>query len=89
DVPDGYKLVLISTVDGRVINGVVAEEDGTRVVLKTVEQPTVVIAKEDIETRRVSPKSMMPDGQLEQMKPQEVIDLIKYLRTTEQVEMAK
>ena len=86
DVPDGYKMVLILTVDGRVLNGVLAEEDGTRVVLKTVEQPEVTIAKEDIETRSVSTKSMMPDGQLEKMKPQEMIDLIKYLRTTEQVE---
>ena len=49
----------------------------------------MVIAKEDIDVRRLSDKSMMPDGQLEQMKKQEVIDLIKYLRTTEQVEMAK
>ena len=81
--------VTVLTVDGRVINGVLAEEDGTRVVLKTAEQPRVVVAKEDIELRRISPKSMMPDGQLEQMKKQEVIDLIKYLRTTEQVEMAK
>ena len=89
DVPDGYKMVLILTVDGRLISGVVAEEDGTRVILKTVEQPEVIIAKEDIETRSVSPKSMMPDGQLEQMKPHEMIDLIKYLRTTEQVEMAQ
>jgi hypothetical protein len=32
---------------------------------------------------------MMPEGQLDQMKPQEVRDLIKYLQTTEQVEMAK
>ena len=46
-------------------------------------------AKEDIEVRKVSPKSMMPDGQLDQMEKQAVIDLIKYLRTTEQVEMAK
>ena len=89
DVPEGYQMVMIQTVDGRLINGVIAEEDNQRVVLKTVEQPTVVIAKSDIEARRVSPKSMMPDGQLDQMKPQEVIDLIKYLRTTEQVEMAK
>ena len=37
------------TVDGRLINGVVEEEDGTRLVLKTAEQPRVVIAKEDIE----------------------------------------
>ncbi|MGI9474954.1 MAG: hypothetical protein ACR2NZ_25710, partial [Rubripirellula sp.] len=89
DVPDGYKMVLIQTYDGRLLNGVVAEEDSNRVVLKTVEQPQIVISKDDIEARKVSAKSMMPDGQLEQMKPQEVIDLIKYLRTTEQVELAK
>ena len=79
----------MATVGGRVINGVIAEVEGVRVVLKTVEQPRMIIAKEDIETRRVSPKSMMPDGQLQKMKRQEVIDLIKYLRTTEQVEIAK
>jgi putative heme-binding domain-containing protein len=89
DVPEGYKMVLIQTVDGRLINGVVAEEDARRVVLKTVEQPQVVIAKEDIEARKISSKSMMPDGQLEQMKPQEMLDLIKYLRTTAQVEIEK
>ena len=89
DVPDGYKMVLIQTVDGRLLNGVIAEEDASRVVLKTVEQPEVVIAKDDIEARKISTKSMMPDGQLDQMKPQEVIDLIKYLRTTEQVELQK
>lgn len=89
DVPDGYKMVTVLTTDGRLINGVVAEEDGTKLVLKTAEQPRVVIAKEDIEQRKTSDKSIMPDGQLDQMKPQEVIDLIKYLQTTEQVEVAK
>ena len=89
DVPEGYKMVLIQTVDGRLLNGVVAEEDARRVILKTVEQPQVVIAKEDIEARKISSKSMMPDGQLEQMKPQEMLDLIKYLRTTAQVEIEK
>ncbi|MGB2499665.1 MAG: c-type cytochrome [Mariniblastus sp.] len=89
DVPESYQMVLIQTIDGRLVNGVIAEEDGTRVVLKTVEQPRLVIAKADIETRKTSEKSMMPEGQLDQMKPQEVRDLIKYLQTTEQVEMVK
>lgn len=89
DVPDAYKTVSVLTVDGRVVNGVLAEEDSARIVLKTAEQPRVVIAKDDIEVRKVSPKSMMPDGQLDQMEKQEVLDLIKYLRTTEQVELAK
>lgn len=87
DVPASYKMVSIVTVEGRVLNGVIAEEDGTRIVLKTVEQPRVVILKEDIDVRKISDKSMMPEGQLDKMKQQEVADLIKYLRTTEQVEM--
>jgi len=89
DVPEGYKMVIIQTVDGRVLNGVIAEENAQNVVLKTVEQPRVVVLKKDIEVRRISPKSMMPDGQLDQMKPQDVINLIKYLQTIEQVEVAE
>ncbi|MDG2359931.1 MAG: c-type cytochrome [Planctomycetaceae bacterium] len=89
DVPASYKMVSIITVEGRVLNGVIAEEDAIRVVLKTVEQPRVVILKEDIDIRKISPRSMMPEGQLDKMKQQEVADLIKYLRTTEQVEMAQ
>ena len=89
DIPDAYKTVTVITVNGRVINGVLAEEDAARIVLKTAEQPRVVIAKEDIEFRKLSPKSMMPDGQLDKMKKQGVLDLIKYLRTTEQVELSK
>ena len=89
DVPEGYKMVVIQTDDGRVLNGVIAEENAQSVVLKTVEQPRVVVLKKDIEVRRISPKSMMPDGQLDQMKPQEVVNLIKYLQTIEQVEVKK
>ena len=80
-------MVIIQTVDGRVLDGVIAEENAQRVILKTVQQPTIVILKSDIENRKVSTKSMMPDAQLDQMKPQEVINLIKYLQTTEQVEL--
>ena len=87
DVPVGYRMVTIVTNAGRVLNGVIGEEDATRVVLKTVEQPRVVILKSDIDTRKVSDKSMMPEGQFGKMKPQELIDLIRYLRTTEQVEL--
>jgi putative heme-binding domain-containing protein len=89
DVPEGYRTVSVATEDGRLILGVVAEEDSTKLVLKTVEDPRLVISKDDIEARKVSDKSMMPEGQLDQMKSQEVIDLIRYLRTTEQVEVAK
>ena len=82
-------MVIIQTVDGRVLNGVIAEENAQRIILKTVQQPTVVILKSDIEARKISSKSMMPDGQLDKLKPQEVMNLIKYLQTSEQVELAQ
>nr|MCS5584521.1 hypothetical protein [Pseudomonadales bacterium] len=87
DVPLGYKMVIIQTVDGLVLNGVIAEENAQRIILKTVLQPSVVILKSDIDDRTVSPKSIMPDGQLDKLKPAEVMNLIKYLQTTEQVEL--
>jgi cytochrome c oxidase cbb3-type subunit I/II len=89
DVPEAYRTVSVLTFDGRVVNGVLAEEDASRIVLKTPEEPRLVIAKADIEQRRVSPLSMMPDGQLDQLEKQQVLDLIKYLRTTQQVELPK
>lgn len=89
DVPEGYKMVIIETVDGLVLNGVIDEENSQRVILKTAEKPKVVVLKSDIDYRQVSSKSIMPDGQLDQLKPSEVANLIKYLQTTEQVEIAQ
>jgi putative heme-binding domain-containing protein len=89
DVPAGYKMVIVETLDGRVLNGVIAEENAQRIVLKTVEQPMAIILKSDIERRQVSPKSMMPEGQFDKMKPRQVIDLVRYLQTIEQVEAPK
>ncbi len=89
DVPAGYRMVIIATDDGRVLNGVIGEEDEQRIILKTVDQPELLILKDEVVARKVSEKSMMPEGQLQQLPEQELIDLIKYLRTTEQVELAK
>ena len=89
DVPESYRMVVITTVQGRIVSGVIAEEDNQRLVLKTAEQPTVVIPKQDIDLRKVSPLSLMPEGQLLKMKKHEVINLIKYLQTDEQVEIPK
>jgi putative heme-binding domain-containing protein len=89
DVPEGYRTQLIQTIDGRVLTGVLAEEDNQRVILKTVDLPRVVIAKEDIETRKVSNQSMMPEGQLDQLSREDLFDLVKYMQTKSQVELEK
>ena len=87
DVPESYRMVIVQTVDGRVLNGVIAEENNQRIILKTVDQPELIVSKADIDARKVSELSMMPAGQLQKLKDQELFDLIKYMQTTEQVEL--
>ena len=88
DVPEGYRMVTITSRDGRVYAGNVTEEDNTKVVLTMVGQ-TSVISKADIKTRLVSKISLMPEGLLLTLNDKEFLDLIKYLRTEKQVELPK
>lgn len=84
DIPDAYKLITIETKNGQLLAGTLAEENSQRVVLNTVGQRSVV-AKSDIKTRAIAPVSMMPEGLLTTLKDQEVLDLVKFLQTQEQV----
>ena len=79
-----YRMTVIFTMDGRVISGVIQQETGSAVTLRTIND-TVVVAKEDIEERRLSDLSVMPEGQLDLLKPAEVRDLIAYLASPSQV----
>ena len=84
DVPEGYRMVIITSKDGQVSVGNVIEEDANKVVLNMVGQQSV-IAKSDVKTRVTSKISMMPEGLLLTLKDPEILDLIKYLRTEKQV----
>jgi putative heme-binding domain-containing protein len=84
DVPEGYRMVIITSKDGQVSVGNVIGEDANKVVLNMVGQQSV-IAKTDVKTRVTSKISMMPEGLLLALKDHEVLDLIKYLRTEKQV----
>ena len=50
---------------------------------------TTTVLKGDIAKREVSPLSMMPEGLLPTLQDGQVLDLVKYLKTTEQVELPK
>ncbi|MGI9239198.1 MAG: ThuA domain-containing protein, partial [Verrucomicrobiales bacterium] len=88
DIPDAYQLVTLHTKDGQVMGGTVAQEDDQRVVLNLVGQTNTVL-KSDIAKREVSPMSMMPEGLLPTLQDGQVLDLVKYLQTTEQVDLPK
>ena len=88
DIPDAYKMVTITTKNGQVLAGTVTEEDANKVVLSMIGQKST-IAKRDIEKRDVSEFSMMPEGQMQTLTDEQVLDLFKYLQTKQQVDPPK
>ena len=84
DVPEGYRMVTVTAKDGQVLIGSVVEEDTNKLVLNMVGQRTIV-AKADIQSRMASMISMMPEGLLNPLQDQQIIDLVAYMRTEEQV----
>ena len=83
DIQDDYRMVIITTTDGRTYIGNVSSENNRQVTLKVVGQDQVIINTSNIQSRETASKSMMPEGLLQTMTDQEVIDLIAYLQTQE------
>ena len=89
EIQDDYKLVVITTRDGRTHSGTVVKETPRQVTLRVVGQEAVVINKSTIQSRELTPVSMMPAGLLQTLSDAEVVDLVAYLRTTEPVKQPK
>jgi putative heme-binding domain-containing protein len=81
DVADAYKLVTITLKDGQVLGGNIANENAAQLTLRTVAGEQV-LGKSSIAKREVSPVSMMPEGLFDSLSPDELRDLVAYLRTT-------
>ena len=76
---DGYEQTLIRTKDGTVLAGGVRGETQDELTLIDSENRKTVIRKSDIDRRKVSEVSLMPDGLQTALTPEEFADLIAYL----------
>ncbi|MGN6386531.1 MAG: PVC-type heme-binding CxxCH protein, partial [Verrucomicrobiota bacterium] len=81
---DQYKATYFETKDDRLISGVIQGENESTV---TVQTPTglVQLPVNEIATRRKSELSLMPEGLLESLKDDEIVNLISYLQSPQQV----
>jgi putative heme-binding domain-containing protein len=84
EIQDAYKLVVITTRDGRSYSGNIIGENARQLTLRVVGQDAVVINKSSIQSKEITPVSMMPQGLLSTLTEKEVVDLITYIRTAGQ-----
>jgi putative membrane-bound dehydrogenase-like protein len=87
-VPAEFRVTNFTLTDGRVVGGTVLRETPDGVTVRTTNE-TVVIATRDIESRKPTSQSIMPDGLFDKLKPEEVRDLVAYLTSREQVPLPK
>ena len=84
-ISSGYEPVVIATADGKVVTGILKGEDATSLELEDVDAKRQKIAKNDIEARKPSDVSLMPNGLAEGLSKQDFADLIGYLETLKEV----
>jgi hypothetical protein len=79
-----YQMSLLQLLDGRVVSGLILKETDSALTLKTIND-TVVVALDEIEDRKLSDLSLMPNGLLDPLKKEEIRDLVAYLASPVQV----
>ena len=82
-VSDQYASTAILTKDGEVIAGRVIDETGDVIKIRTdpFARQLTDVKKEDIDERRKTPISEMPQGLINVLSKDEILDLIAYLRS--------
>lgn len=77
-----YQGTTVALADGRVLSGLVVDDSGATLTLFDSQKQKTVIAKEQIEERRDSETSVMPEGLLDALPEEKVRDLFRYLQAS-------
>ncbi len=79
-----FRMCVVKLKDGRTLNGFIATKTARTLGLRTMTE-TLTVERADVVAIEESPQSIMPEGLLEAVKPEEVRDLIAYLLHPTQV----
>ena len=73
-----FQMTTVETRSGDVISGLVLQETGSALTLRTTAEQRV-IPRSEVGRRELSDRSLMPEGLLESLAPREQLELLKYL----------
>jgi len=76
-----YQLNLFTMKDGRVMSGVIKDENPAAVKIAMMGGVEFTLPVADIGKREVSKLSTMPEGLFDALQPEMVVDLVKYLQS--------
>ena len=77
-VPADYKLSTITLKDGRVLSGFISAQNPQTLTLRTMTE-TQTLDRTTVAKTEASPQSLMPEGILDALKPEQIRDLFGFL----------
>ena len=77
----GYRMFRVELKDGDVLDGIRVSEDKDAIVLRRPNMDDTRIPQSNVRKAGFTKASMMPEGLLDPLKPEEVSDLFAYLKT--------
>jgi putative membrane-bound dehydrogenase-like protein len=84
-ISSGYEPVVVATADGRVLTGVVKSDTPEALEIEDADARRVRIPRAEIDERKRSDVSLMPNGLAEGISASDFADLISYLETLKEV----
>jgi putative membrane-bound dehydrogenase-like protein len=79
-----FRVLVVTLMDGRVLSGVVSEQNERTITLQLAQAP-ITIDRKEIEESKQTTSSLMPDGQLQTLTKEQIRNLMGYLMSTDQV----
>jgi putative heme-binding domain-containing protein len=85
EIREGYENFLVTTKDGRLLSGFLAEEDANTIVMRGFDDSNTTIPRKQIKQLKPAGRSLMPAGLLDGLDDQQLRDLFAYLRISQPI----
>jgi putative membrane-bound dehydrogenase-like protein len=80
-IAQGFETYLFEITDGKVYNGFVVSESAKAVLIREATGVQRELKRDQIESRSIQKQSMMPDGLVNNLTPEELAHLLAYLQS--------
>ena len=85
EIREGFQYFSVTTNDGRSLSGFLVERDAQILVLRGLEGEDITVRQADVRLLTPLGRSLMPEGLLTGMTPQQLRDLFAYLRISQPI----
>lgn len=85
EIREGYGNHTVTTKDGRVLGGFLADQDSNVIVLRGFDGNDTTVPREQIAESKAAGLSLMPEGLLDKLSDKQLQDLFAYLRISQPI----